>query len=830
MSLDRTVAHFVTHRRGLIGFAVALLVVASVLAIVLRGRLASDILDLLPQHFDSVQTFKIYDREFSQGRQLTFAIIDESGECDLDAFTAFFGEKLALEPGIVRVMDHSLADSAEGARDVQSIAAPLLLNLEPAEFAAAISALEPPAIEARLKHLRAALEAGSPKAEMELELDPLGLVIPALKPLAGSFSLEKSQPLASPDGTLRLVLAITDQTDLGAHACQATMRRIEDFNARILANWSAEHAGEKLPQILVTGRTAYVAELSLKMRSDVISTLLSSIVLVSLTFYIGFRRVRPLLAIMHVLLLCCVAAIAAGVLVFHELNMITIGLCSILIGLGVDFGMLLFGVYQVEREAGLDHESAVASALRQQGRGIIFGALTSAAAFLCLLLSECAGFMQLGVLIAFGIVFAAGFMMTVFFVFIPQKHRPQTGDWLRTGSHRFVSAVLAVPRAFFCATAVLLVALAVFSATPKGRIQFEANPKSLEPRNSRAGEAMRAIMAKMPALGEPLIALVQTPDTETFHDHWTRLHAAWTKLVATGQIKSVATPAAFTLSPARARANAAHISLPGLSAAREALTRTLAAEGLSVDSFGSAFALLDSLAKVSGGNFDLLDWHQSLPANSSWWFILDRFLGNSPNVGMAYITPVKPLVSFAEKEALRHALAVPGIETHVSGWTYTLADLLPWSQGKLVELSSVMLGLNIVLLIFLYRRWFPLFILMLSLALSVGAMLATLRIFGVPLNLFNVLALPLVLGVGVDYGIYIVIAMRAPGDLRRSLSTVVKPVLLSGLTTVVGFGSLATAENPALRGLGIVCATGVAWCLFSTFFFILPAYAWRQAK
>ncbi len=829
MSLDRTVAHFVTQRRRLIGAVVAVLVVASLLVVVVRGRLASDVLDLLPQGFDSVQTYKVYDREFSQGRQLMFAIVDETGAVDLEEFAAHFGGMLEQEPGIVRVMDHSLADSDESAHEAQSIAAPMLMNLEPADFTAAIAALEPAAIEARLKHLRAALEAGSPKAEMELELDPLGLVIPALKPLSGSFSLEKAQPLVSPDGTLRLVFAITNQADLGAHACQATMRRIDDLKARALESWvAAGHSA--VPRVLVTGRTAYVSELSLKMRSDIVATLFSSIALVALTFYLGFRKVRPLLAIMLVLLLCCIVAIASGVLVFHEINMITIGLCSILIGLGVDFGMLLFGIYQVERDAGLDHESAIASALRTQGRGILFGAITTAAAFLSLLLSECNGFMQLGVLIAFGIVFAAVFMMTVFFVFVPQKHRVQTGDPLRAGSRIFVRTVLARPGLFFVASTVLLFALTAFSLTKNGRVHFEANPKSLEPRHSLAGEAMRTIMAKMPSLGEPLIVLVQTDDPNTFHDQWLQLNEAWSKLVANHQITSAVTPAAFSLSPARARANAARLSLPQIEAARETLARTLASEGLSTDSFGSAFTLLDSLTAVSRGNFDLLDWHKTLPENSSWWFILDRFLGNSPNVGMAYVTPLKTITSFAEKDELRKLLAVPGIDTHTSGWTYTLADLIPWSKAKVIELTCVMLGLNVVLLLFLYRSVFPLFILMLSLALSVGAMLATLRIFGVPLNLFNVLALPLVLGVGVDYGIYIVIAMRASGDLQRSLSSVVKPVLLSGLTTVVGFGSLATAENPALRGLGIVCATGVAWCLFSTFLFILPAYAWRRAK
>ena len=165
---------------------------------------------------------------------------------------------------------------------------------------------------------------------------------------------------------------------------------------------------------------------------------------------------------------------------------------------------------------------------------------------------------------------------------------------------------------------------------------------------------------------------------------------------------------------------------------------------------------------------------------------------------------------------------------HITGWTYVLADLIPWAQSKLWLLTVVMVVFNIVLLAFLYRSFAPLAILMVSLALSIGAMVACLKIFGFALNLFNVLAFPLVLGVGVDYGIYILLALRQPGDKEHGFATIIKPVLLAGLTAIAGFGSLALAHNPALRGLGIVCALGVAWSLFSTLFFILPAYLWKK--
>lgn len=825
MSPASTFARLVTHHRRALLAGVALMSLAALAIIVLRIRFASDVLDMLPQHFEAVQAFKTFDREFSQARELTIGLLDEKGDCDLDGFTTHLGDELRKEPWVMRVMDRSPTEAPGGIDEVRSLALPMLLNLEAADFEPTIQALGAEQISARLKKLRAALEAGSPKAEFELDFDPLGIVTPALKPLGSSFSPEQTRPLASPDGTLRIVLAKTNQSDLGAKACQETMRQWEDFEKRAVASWQGT-----APRILVTGRTPYVSELSGKMSDDVISTVIGSVVLVSIVFYAGFRRLRPLFSIMQVLALCCLVAIALGTLVFRELNVITIGLCSILIGLGVDFGMILYAVYERERDAGAGHEAAIATAIRHQGKGVFFGALTSGVGFLCFLRSQSTGFAQLGVLIALGVLCAGLFMATIFFAFVGDQFRPRAHDWLWSAGDRFVGFVGRAPRRYALLTAVFLGVCTVFAVAPVGRVQFDANPKSLEPQGSRAGIALRTIQAKMPIAAEPVILLLRSPGAEEFHAGWKTMQNALLDLVSAKRIRSAATPAALATSPARIAENTERLRHIDLAAARAALTEALAREGMSIESFKGAFTLLDALQAVAGGDASPLDWRRALPPQSSWWFVLDRFFSRDPNLGAAYITPLKTLTTFPEKEQLRRDLEAAKVPVMISGWSYTLQDLVPWAQGKLTELSGFMILFNIVLLIFLYRRWFPLFILMVSLALSVGALVASLKLFGIPLNMFNVLAFPLVLGVGVDYGIYVVIAMRQEGDRQRNLATMVKPVLLSGLTTVCGFGSLVLAANPALSSLGKVCAIGVAWCLFATLCFVLPAYAWRGTK
>jgi predicted RND superfamily exporter protein len=141
-----------------------------------------------------------------------------------------------------------------------------------------------------------------------------------------------------------------------------------------------------------------------------------------------------------------------------------------------------------------------------------------------------------------------------------------------------------------------------------------------------------------------------------------------------------------------------------------------------------------------------------------------------------------------------------------------------------------MLLFNAVLLALLYRDWKLWLIQFATLFFAVGAMIASLKIFHVPLNLLNVLAFPLVLAIGVDYGIYVLIIWQRARQLEHDVAGVIKPVVLAGLTAISGFGSLGWARNPSLSGLGITCAIGIFWSLAATIFFTLPAAAAAEPK
>ena len=110
----------------------------------------------------------------------------------------------------------------------------------------------------------------------------------------------------------------------------------------------------------------------------------------------------------------------------------------------------------------------------------------------------------------------------------------------------------------------------------------------------------------------------------------------------------------------------------------------------------------------------------------------------------------------------------------------------------------------------------------LPLGVSVLQTFGLLGILEVPLNPANMIALPLMLGIGVDYGVHIIHEYREQrGRYRMSPATAVA-VMVDGLTTVVGFGSLMVASHRGLQSLGRVLTLGVSCCMFTSMV-MLPA-------
>ena len=125
---------------------------------------------------------------------------------------------------------------------------------------------------------------------------------------------------------------------------------------------------------------------------------------------------------------------------------------------------------------------------------------------------------------------------------------------------------------------------------------------------------------------------------------------------------------------------------------RESLDRN----GFEVDSFKNVFALLDGL-QAEQSRTGLPDWSKLFPAKSSWWFLIDRYFATDPRIAAGYVQPIHPIHSQSEQRKIGELIHSADPHALVTGWSYTLWDLIPWAKGELVEFTTIV-GLLILAL------------------------------------------------------------------------------------------------------------------------------------
>jgi lauroyl/myristoyl acyltransferase len=117
------------------------------------------------------------------------------------------------------------------------------------------------------------------------------------------------------------------------------------------------------------------------------------------------------------------------------------------------------------------------------------------------------------------------------------------------------------------------------------------------------------------------------------------------------------------------------------------------------------------------------------------------------------------------------------------------------------------------------------------LAMSGVCLLTTMKVAGWSWNLLNLMGLPLILGTGVDYSIFMQLALRRHGgDLEMAHRSVGRALMLCGATAIAGFGSLAWSSNAGMASLGKVCAAGIAGNMLISVLLLPVWWKWCTAE
>ena len=198
---------------------------------------------------------------------------------------------------------------------------------------------------------------------------------------------------------------------------------------------------------------------------------------------------------------------------------------------------------------------------------------------------------------------------------------------------------------------------------------------------------------------------------------------------------------------------------------------------------------------------------------------------------VTYIQPAADLWSLANTLRFKKMIIETLEAKSISRDRYDLtgANLLTGELKSLIirNVTSALwlASFSIVVVLIVYYRSLKLLLLsLLPLMIGFAMLFGIMVVFNLKLNLLNVMVLPMIIGIGIDDGVHLVNTYRRYRslDLFNALIKTGRAVVLTSLTTLVGFGSIALSHYPGLRSMGYVAVVGIAACLLSSIV-VMPA-------
>lgn len=234
--------------------------------------------------------------------------------------------------------------------------------------------------------------------------------------------------------------------------------------------------------------------------------------LACITIY--FRSGRAVVAVLAPVLVSAVATLAFAWAVFGALNIVSAFIFSILLGLGIDFGIHILARYRDERARGHRQPTAWAITFATTGRATAAAGLGTALAFGTLSIASFRGFAQFGVLSIFGITaaLAASLVVLPALVIVTERLSPWPSRVRQKAAARSAQHA---PKTIAVVVLLLGLAGAVWSATSATELAFEFDFGALGPRRTASGQ--RPAAGYRDAVGKavtvaPAVAITQTPE------------------------------------------------------------------------------------------------------------------------------------------------------------------------------------------------------------------------------------------------------------------------------------------------------------------------------
>lgn len=781
-----------------------------------RLRFNVEVLDLLPARVPAVAGLKLYQQHFANARELIVTVRAPDAAA-AEAAARAISDQLRRATNLV-------ADATwqppwlEHPEQTAELIAHLWLNQPPQIFGPLAERLAETNLAAVLSAARAQLATTlSPTDLAQLSYDPFGLTrLPESALGAAPRFGQGGELFASADGTFRILFVKASAELAGYRECTQWFEAVKQE-----VNAAQKHPAAAGATIGYTGRPAFVAEISGSMRRDIILSVGGTALFIAVLFWIAHRRWKPLLWLLALLALILAGTLALGGLFLGSIHVISMGFAAILLGLAVDYAVVHY------QEALAHPDLSIPEIRRAIAPSIFWAAVTTIAAFLVLNFGGLPGLAQLGSLVGVGVALSAFVMI---FAFLPPlfPDRRQPRQSLQTypvsatppspslhvdpapslalqsfeGSNQpgpnpgHVSIVGALTAALILSCAVTLLF---------GLPKLDATAAALQPRDSRAYAALDAIKEHLNQNRDPLWLVVAGRDEGEVARRLDAVEPVLQNAVSNQLLAGFTLPTLLWPRPDFQAANRA--TAQKLVAGREALQAAALSGGFAREALALTESVLDTWQRAAATTN--VFW----PTNQLCAWILEKLVARGPEnlyaAGILHPTTNHATVRDVAVAKLESQLPREGV--WLSGWELLGGTVLASVQANLWKLVLPMAALVLLSLWLAFRKFAEIALSVAILGLSGLCLLAVMKISGWSWNLLNLMAVPLILGTGVDYSLFMQLALRRHGgDLRVAHRSVGRALLLCGGTAVAGFGSLALSSNAGMASLGQVCAVGIA--------------------
>ena len=781
-------------------FHIALAAAVIVLGVIGISRLSYnvEILDLLPRGMAGVEGTKWFQKVYDRPDQLIVTVRSDSEEASDEAVNAL-AEALRQSPGLASAVRERPSWESHPEHMLELVAY-AWLNAPAEKIQALEESLSPASLERTLKERLSRLGSSLDPLTVAIESNDAFGLTQAMRAGMDTGTMESmgGGGFASQDGTFRIIYVDSPKPLDGYREANAWLDQIKAITARVV---------NPAVKVSYTGNPAFQAEIGTGMESDMSQSVSGITFIVGFLFWLLHRQIRPLFLILAAMLSTGLITLGVAGLMFGSLNVMSMGFAAILMGMIEDFGVL--GLNEAMNRPG--------ESFRQiHGRvfpSIWWSAVTSAAVFGALGLSTLPGIAQMGVLTGLGILVGAGVML---YGFLPVAMKLCAGQV-------HAPAIAAGRSARWPGVVMLVLALLSMGAIGMLGLPGVANGSSvLRPKHCLSFDALIEFEQQLKPDRDHvtwLPVVIRQSDETALAGSLAQAEGVLATARQEGRVLSHFLPHAFAPNPVVQAAN-----LPRLLAlAKEQPRMFQSAEAAGFNERGLALAKgVFELWRTWGAEpITAARWPDLVKLGDSLGRQLYREGGDFIACGFVRLDKVEnvfqsPLIADLQR--------LPGV--HISGWDYLTSQLKTVMAREVQRVLLPAAGVLLILFFFVFRTWRERLIALGSLGFSGLILLAAMSAMHMEWNFVNIATVPLCLGLGLDFNIHILYALRHAEQTGEDTSGVGRALAYCGLSTGLGFGALALSDNVGLATFGLCSMIGVLATLFVAAF----AVPWTWAR